>query len=149
MAVNQSEAQQFSIPLPRSLDTRIHLRLSTRAKAVVLSLATASQDDAASVAAMGSFVYALPNRYDANQPLSTILFSNESTLEFTTRLAKLLARRTGLPMYVTNSVSFANAGMGGTVEEEMEGFKNIVDVTLAKIQAAGVGAGARNGISSS
>lgn len=61
MAVNQSEAQQFSIPLPRSLDTRIHLRLSTRAKAIVLSLATASQDDAASVAAMGSFVYALPN----------------------------------------------------------------------------------------
>jgi hypothetical protein len=65
-------------------------------------------------------------------------------LEFTTRLAKLLARRTELPVYVTNSVSFRNAGMGGTVEEEMEAFKSIVEIVLAKIKEAGIGATAAN-----
>lgn len=42
-------------------------------------------------------------------------------------------------------MSFANAGMGGTVEEEMEAFKNIVSVTVDKLRAAGVGALAVNG----
>jgi len=27
-------------------------------------------------------------------------------------------------------MSFANAGMGGTVEEEMEGFKRVVEVVM-------------------
>jgi hypothetical protein len=70
-----------------------------------------------------------------SQPLSTNLFPHEPTLEFTTRMAKLLARRAGLPVYVTNSISFRDAGMGGTVEEEMEAFKNIVDAVLPRIQA--------------
>lgn len=49
-------------------------------------------------------------------------------------MAKLLARRTQLPVYVTNSISFASAGMGGTIEEEMEAFKAIVNLTLEKLQ---------------
>lgn len=61
MAAEQSEAVQLSLPLPRSLDTRIYIRLSTRAKAIVVSLTTASQDELTSAAPMGSFVYALPN----------------------------------------------------------------------------------------
>ena len=32
------------------------------------------------------------------------------------------------PVYVGNSISFASAGMGGTVEEEMEGFRRVVEV---------------------
>lgn len=44
---------------------------------------------------------------------------------------------------MTNSVSFANAGMGGTVEEEMEGFKNVAEVTLSKIQTPGTEATAK------
>jgi hypothetical protein len=31
-------------------------------------------------------------------------------------------------------MSFANAGMGGTVEEEMEAFKTIVQVVSEKLQ---------------
>lgn len=58
----------------------------------------------------------------------------EPTLEFTTRLAKLLARRTQLPTYVGNSISFASTGLGGTVEEEMDAFRKVVEVTLAKLQ---------------
>lgn len=40
-------------------------------------------------------------------------------------------------MYVTNSISFANAGMGGTVEEEMEAFKNIAQVVSERLQLSG------------
>ena len=61
MAVEESKAVQLSLPLPRSLDTRIYIRLSTRAKAIMLSLTTASQDELGSAAPMGSFIYALPN----------------------------------------------------------------------------------------
>ena len=42
-------------------------------------------------------------------------------------------------------MSFANAGMGGTVEEEMEAFKAIVEVTLGNLQKAGVGPAQVNG----
>ncbi|KAG6006397.1 hypothetical protein E4U43_000441 [Claviceps pusilla] len=145
MTATPSQLVSLSVPLPHSLDTRIYLRLSTRAKALVLCLTTATQDEGTSLKPMGSFVYALPNRFDDKQPLATTLFPSESSIEFTTRLAKLLARRAQLPVYVTNSVSFANAGMGGTVEEELEAFKTIVEVTLDKLREAGVGAFAVNG----
>lgn len=56
----------------------------------------------------------------------------EPTIEFTTRLAKLLVRKTGLPAYVGNSLSLASAGLGGTVEEEMDAFKKVVE-TLAPL----------------
>jgi hypothetical protein len=52
-------------------------------------------------------------------------------------MAKLLARKAQLPVYVTNSMSFANAGMGGTVEEEMEAFKTVVQVVSEKLQLSG------------
>jgi hypothetical protein len=50
----------------------------------------------------------------------------------------LLARKTQLPVYVTNSVSLSNTAMGGSMEEEMEAFKSIVQVTLAKLRSTGV-----------
>ncbi|KAJ6442252.1 phytanoyl- dioxygenase family protein [Purpureocillium lavendulum] len=156
-AAVEGEVSQLSIPLPKSLDTRIYIRLATQAKAILLSLTTASQDELAAPKPMGSFVYALPDvrhcrdavcrgppcanfpqRFNAQQPLSTTLFSHEPTVEFTTRLAKLIARRAGLPVYVTNSISFADAGMGGTVEEEMEALKSIVEVVLDRLREAGV-----------
>jgi hypothetical protein len=67
--------------------------------------------------------------------VSTPLYTYESSVEFTTRLAKLLARRTKRPVYVGNSISFAGAGMGGTVEEEMEGFKKVVEVVMQEFAA--------------
>lgn len=69
-------------------------------------------------------------RLNPGQALSSALYTYESSLEFTTRLAKLLARKSGRPVYVGNCVSFASAGMGGTVEEEMEGFKKVVEVVM-------------------
>lgn len=49
-------------------------------------------------------------------------------------MASLLARKIKRPVYVGNSMSFARAGMGGTVEEEMEGFKKIVEVVMEEAQ---------------
>lgn len=68
------------------------------------------------------------------QTISTPLFTYESSVEFTTRLARLLARKTGKPVYVGNSISFASTGMGGTVEEEMEGFKKVVEVVMNEVR---------------
>ena len=61
MATAEGEVAQLSMPLPGSLDTRIYLRLSTQAKAIVLSLTTASPDELAAPCPMGSLVYALPD----------------------------------------------------------------------------------------
>ncbi|KAH6841002.1 hypothetical protein B0I37DRAFT_385811 [Chaetomium sp. MPI-CAGE-AT-0009] len=125
---------QLSFPLPRSLDSRICLHLTVKSKAIVLFLTTASMEDAGSPTPLGSFVYALPDRYNPSQPLATPLCTVEPTIEFTTRLAKLLARKTQRPTYVGNSISFASTGLGGTVEEEMDAFKKVVEVTLSQLQ---------------
>lgn len=49
-------------------------------------------------------------------------------------MAKLLAKKSHMPVYVGNSISLANTGLGGTVEEEMEAFKKVVEVTLDKLK---------------
>ncbi|KAK3359878.1 hypothetical protein B0T25DRAFT_564844 [Lasiosphaeria hispida] len=128
------EPIQLSLPLPRSLDTRIYLRLSIKEKAIVLFLTTATAEEAGAPTPLGSFVYALPDRYHPAQPLSTPLCTVEPTLEFTTRLAKFVTKKTQRPTYVANSMSFASAGLGGTVEEEMEAFKQVTGLVLSQLQ---------------
>jgi hypothetical protein len=49
-------------------------------------------------------------------------------------MAKLLARKTALPVYVGSSVSLASTTLGGTVEEEMEAFKAVGGVVLEALQ---------------
>jgi len=45
-------------------------------------------------------------------------------------------------VYVGNSISFASAGMGGTVEEEMEGFRKVVEIVMGEVDRVGaVGGG--------
>ncbi|KAI9646245.1 hypothetical protein NHQ30_005685 [Ciborinia camelliae] len=125
---------QISFPLPKAPETNIHLHLTINKVSILLFLTTALNGDTSTTPPLGSFVYALPNRMNASQPLSTPLCVYESSVEFTTRLAKLLARKTGKPVYVGNSISFASAGMGGTVEEEMEGFKKVVEIVMEHVR---------------
>jgi hypothetical protein len=120
---------EVSVPLPKAPRTDINLRLHDNGPNITLFLTTSTPDAASSIP-LGSLVYAMPNRTTPSQPLSTPLFTHSATLDFTTRLSKVLARRTGKPIYVSSSMSFANAGMGGTVEEEMEGFKLVVQVVM-------------------
>lgn len=42
---------------------------------------------------------------------------------------------------MTNSISFVNAGMGGTVEEEMEALKSVIDVVSDQLKKEGLIAG--------
>ncbi|KAK2072274.1 hypothetical protein P8C59_006638 [Phyllachora maydis] len=100
----------------------------------MLFLTTASGEERASPSPLGSFVYSLPDRCDPGQPLSTALVTVEPTLDFANRMAKLVARKTQLPVYVANSISFASTGMGGTVEEEMDAFGAVAELVLSHVQ---------------
>jgi len=134
MEPSTSETVEFSVPLPRSTDTRIHIRLTTQSKAIVALLTTASAGEPGTPTPMGSFVYALPDRFNPDRPLSTPLCVVEPTLEFATRVARLLAKKTQVPVYVGNSISLVDTGLGGSMEEEMEAFRKVVDVVLARLQ---------------
>ncbi|TAQ85689.1 hypothetical protein B7494_g5985 [Chlorociboria aeruginascens] len=134
MADSSVKPIELSFPLPKAPDTSIHLHLTINKTSLLLFLTTAINGDTSTTAPLGSFVYALPDRINSSQALSTPLYTFESSVEFTTRLAKLLARKSGKPVYVGNSISFASAGMGGTVEEEMEGFKKVVEVVMDEVQ---------------
>ncbi|ROW15391.1 hypothetical protein VPNG_02229 [Cytospora leucostoma] len=135
---------QLSCQLPRSLDTRIYIRLTIRAKSIVIFLTTAAADASAEPPPLGSFVYALPDKFNPIQPLSTTLYTEGPTEEFATRMAKLFAKKTQLPVYVSNSISFASTGLGGTMEEEMEAYKKVVVVINGKLQEQ---LGITNGVS--
>ncbi|KAI0124247.1 hypothetical protein BJ170DRAFT_77150 [Xylariales sp. AK1849] len=126
--------EQLSFPLPRSLDTRIYMRLITKSKVIIMHLTTASAEESSTAVPMGSMVYALPDRFHPSTPLSTPIFKEEPTFDFTTRLARILAKRTQMHVYVSNSLSLANTGLGGTFDEEMEAFKKVVEVALDKLQ---------------
>lgn len=70
----------------------------------------------------------MPDRFDNRSSISTALSTTPDTVEYATRLAKILARKLNGPVYVGCSVSVE----GMTVEEEMEGLKvaveNVVEV---------------------
>jgi hypothetical protein len=71
-AVNGTESHrkplELAIGLPHSPGTRIQLRLDASASSILLFLASGSADAAQGNAALGSFVYAMP---DVSRPLVT------------------------------------------------------------------------------
>ncbi|KAJ5578662.1 uncharacterized protein N7459_007626 [Penicillium hispanicum] len=127
--------QEISFSLPKASHTtaHIHLTLLEHCATVLLSTSTPG-DSAGSFKPLGSFVYAMPDRTSSNSTLSTILYTTQSTIEYTTRVAKILARRIRLPVYVGCSID-PNA-LGLTVEEEMEGLTKIVNTVVEKCQSS-------------
>lgn len=51
----------ISFALPRSLDTRVHMRLITKDKVLIVHLTTVSPEETGNAVPMGSMVYALPD----------------------------------------------------------------------------------------
>ena len=51
-------------------------------------------------------------------------------------MSKLLARKTNLPCYVGSSINLSGAAGGGTVDEEMEAFRAIVEVVTLGVERA-------------
>lgn len=64
--------------------------------------------------------------------MSTALYTIPSSLDFTTRMAKVLCRRLQRPCYVGSSINLSGAAGGGSVDEEMEAFRCIVDTVITK-----------------
>ncbi len=60
--------------------------------------------------------------------ISTALSTSGSSIDYATRMAKILARKMKQPVYVGCSMNFA----GTTAEEEMEGFTKVVDQIMQK-----------------
>ena len=51
-------------------------------------------------------------------------------------MAKLLAKRTGMPCYVGSSIDLSAAAGGGSVEEEMAAFRAVVEVVMGEVEKA-------------
>ncbi|KAK5116512.1 hypothetical protein LTR62_008061 [Meristemomyces frigidus] len=128
---------ELVIRLPQHQETKVHLHLTILATSIVLFVSTSILDATNSGAAMGSFVYAMPDRYNPSTPISTPLYSAPASQDFSTRLAKLLVRKTGKLCYVGGSLNMSNASAGGTVEEEIQAFRAVVDVVVAEVMKAG------------
>lgn len=69
-------------------------------------------------------------RLQPNEPLSTVLCAIPSSIDFATRAAKIVTRRTEKPTYIGCSVGFGNA----TVEEELAVVKAAVAGILSLIE---------------
>ncbi len=78
----------------------------------------------------------ISQRYNPSESLTSTLYSQPSSIDFVTRLAKALVRRTGKPCYVGGSINLANAAGGGTVQEEFEAFRAIVQVVTTECEKA-------------
>ena len=73
----------------------------------------------------------MPNRLNPSDPLCTSLYTDPSSIDFATRVAKIVAKKSGRPTYVGCSV---NLGMGARVEEEMEALRVAVDGAMGVLQ---------------
>ncbi|KAK6331914.1 hypothetical protein TWF718_002452 [Orbilia javanica] len=79
---------------------------------------------------VGSFVYAMPSLTNNKETICTPLVPDMATLETTERIARILARRLQLPVYLGNSMNFAAMGAGGSVEEEMGVVRDVVETVV-------------------
>ncbi|KAI9820502.1 MAG: hypothetical protein M1832_003693, partial [Thelocarpon impressellum] len=78
-------------------------------------------------------------RTDPKNILTTPLYTRESSVDFATRVARALARRTGAPVYVGAAVSFADAGRGrdgdGEGGEEAEALGKVVEIVMERLRS--------------
>jgi hypothetical protein len=65
----------------------------------------------------------------------TPLYSNIDTLDFATKLAIGIAKKTQIPTYVSCSLSLSAAGVGGEVKEQLEALEKINNVVHAVVKA--------------
>lgn len=63
--------------------------------------------------------------------MSTALYTAPSSLDFTTRMAKVLTRRLKKPCYVGSSINLSTAAGGGSADEEMDAFRCVVDTVVS------------------
>ncbi|OJJ74261.1 hypothetical protein ASPBRDRAFT_39376 [Aspergillus brasiliensis CBS 101740] len=124
-----TEIKELSLPLPYTPHTTAHIHLTRHQTCTTVFLTSSTPGDAAgSIKPMGSFVYAMPDRTNPKNVISTTIYSCPGSVEYTARIAKILARKMKTPVYVGGSIEPAT--MGVMAEEEIEGVKRIVDVVV-------------------
>ncbi|CAP79092.1 hypothetical protein E8E15_007405 [Penicillium rubens] len=129
LATPSVKPQEISFTLPKALHTTAHVHLNFLGHCAMVFLATSSPGDSGgSIKPMGSFVYAMPDRTSSKSTISTTLYTSASSIEYTNRIAKILARRFSIPVYVGCSID--PHGMGLEIAEEMEGLTKIVNVIM-------------------
>ncbi|KAL5338453.1 hypothetical protein BJX70DRAFT_197124 [Aspergillus crustosus] len=125
----QPHPRELSFPLPKALHTTTHIHLTVLGNCTMVLLATSTPGESSgSVKPMGSFIYAMPDRTSPRSTISTTLYTTASTEEYASRIAKILARRMGVPVYLGSSVD--PVALGLLPEEEMEGLTRIVDTVM-------------------
>lgn len=117
---------ELAITLPSNPHTKIHVHLTLLPTTLIALLTTSTPESPPNTAVLGSYVYAMPDRYNPSQPISTPLYTVTGSLEFAERMAKLLAKKTGKGCYVSWSGDLSGGVQGGSVEEEMEAFRAVV-----------------------
>lgn len=151
MSIVTPKPIEFALPLPSRPNCQLHAAVTVRDKSLLVLLTTSLAGETAQETALGSFVYAIPNvcppllrnsfvhvdsflrqRLDPAHPLTTPLCAIESSIDFATRLATILAKRCALPVYVADSMDLRE--MGGIapsmVEEEMAVLRRVVEVVV-------------------
>lgn len=135
--------QEYTLPIPNSPDRAVvNLLITNNSHSLLVNVMTSREDQRANStrAALGSFVYAMPDLGTASmsmgpretvaraqQPLTTAMYVRQHTLDFTTRLARILAARLRKPVFAGEDVDLSCLGRGGDVAEEMELFRKIVE----------------------
>ncbi|KAL8926017.1 MAG: hypothetical protein Q9208_003158 [Pyrenodesmia sp. 3 TL-2023] len=122
---------RIAVPLPYSPHTTLHIQITRLETSNLVFITSTDPSSSGSRSALGSFVYALPNRHQPSDPLCTVLYSLSGSIDFATRAAKILARKTGKPLYLGCSVVFGNP----TVEEEVAGLRTAVEETMKVVGA--------------
>ena len=126
-AHSKTEASYVAIPLRLSAHTSLQVLVQPLAHTCMIFLTTTTPASA-SPAALGSFVYSVPNRLQPAEPLCTTLYTQPGTIDFATRVAKIVAKRTGKPTYVGWSGELEAGGV--QFEEHMEVYKQAVEAIL-------------------
>ena len=124
-STNEVDPIQLTIPLTLTPHTSIQALIQHRLQTPLIFLTTSTTHSSPSQSALGSFVYALPNRLNPSESLCTTLYAQQGTLDFATRVAKIVAKRIARPVYVGWSGELG--GIGRQVDEEMEGVRKVVE----------------------
>jgi len=119
----------ISFPLPKLAHLNCHAHLSFMGNCNIIHLTTTDVGEGeGGLPSFGSFVYAMPDMRNDRNVISTALSTSGSSIDYATRMAKILARKMKQPVYVGCSINFA----GTTAEEEMEGFTGVVKQIMQK-----------------
>lgn len=146
VALETTPTAQLAFTLPTSADTKIHMHLTIHSHSVVLFV-TNSGLGTSTAASCASLVYAIPNvreqhavivlirvtdnkqqRDPSAQPLATSLYMRAGSVDFMTRLARILAKKMRKPVYVGGDVRF------WAQEDESEALRGVLDTVRAALQ---------------